>query len=197
MKKRIFVWILLGGAAAAALSFLLAGIDSEGVQNFRWALFAFGLLVAVAATAVLVFTGRRGEKRRLLPEGAEYRRKKSMMTAPELKLYRSLRSMLRPERYAVLPQAALVTLVDKVSGGGYRSELFRVADFCIADAVTFEPLLVIELNDASHLREERKLRDDKVAAICDDAGLPLLTLTLAEADDERCVRDQLKRRLRA
>ena len=84
MKKRIFVWILLGGAAAAALSFLLAGIDSEGVQNFRWALFAFGLLVAVAATAVLVFTGRRGEKRRLLPEGAAYRRKKSMMTAPVL-----------------------------------------------------------------------------------------------------------------
>lgn len=197
MKKRIFVWIL-SGRSGCGRSVLFA----RGDRQRRRAELPVGAVRVRSARRGrgdrgARFTGRRGEKRRLLPEGAEYRRKKSMMTAPELKLYRSLRSMLRPERYAVLPQAALVTLVDKVSGGGYRSELFRVADFCIADAVTFEPLLVIELNDASHLREERKLRDDKVAAICDDAGLPLLTLTLAEADDERCVRDQLKRRLRA
>lgn len=194
MKKRFFVWILLGGAVIAALSFLLGGIDDPGVQNVRWAIFAFGLICALCAAAVLAL-GFRKSKRRLLPEGAEYRKKKSLMTAPEIALYRTLTNVTDARRVTVLPQTALAGVVDKISGGGFRSELFRIVDFCIADASSFEPLLLIELNDASHEREERKLRDDKVAAICADAGIPLLTLSLAAAGDERFVRGELKRLL--
>ena len=57
MKKRPsakWIIVLAGGAAAAALSFLLAGIENEGVRGFRWALFAIGVAAAVLSAVVLV-----------------------------------------------------------------------------------------------------------------------------------------------
>ena len=188
--------MLLGGAVITALSFLLAPLDDPTAQAVRWAVFTFGVVCAAAAVLVLVLSFRRPPARKLLPEGAEYRKKRSLMSPPELRLYRTLCALTDHRRVIVLPQMALAGIVDKISGGGFRNELFRIVDFCIADSLTFEPLLVIELNDASHEREERKLRDDKVSAICDDAGLPLLTLSLAEAADERYVRGELKKRLK-
>ncbi len=176
--KRTFVILLVTGAVFTALSFLFAGIDQTAVQNIRWTMFVFGLVLTVVSAAVLIITLRRAPKVKLIPEGADYRKKRSLMSAPEITLYRTLCEILMNSRYAVFPQTALVSVIDKISGGGFRTELFRVADFCIADARTFEPLLLVELNDASHKRDERKLRDDKVNAICENAGIPVLTLSL-------------------
>lgn len=192
MMKRILIFLLIG-AAFAALSFLLAGFESDIVQGIRWAMFVFGLIVSAVCCVALVFSVRSGRKRKLLPEGAEYRRKDSLMSKPELELYRTLCGMLAPARYAVLPQIALVSVIDKIKGGGFRNELFRVADFCIADARTFAPLLLIELNDSSHNREERRLRDDKVAALCEAADLPVVTLGMN--DGASAIRSALRRYL--
>ena len=41
-------------------------------------------------------------------------------------------------------------------------------------------MLLVELNDSSHKREDRRLRDEKVAAICEDAGLPLVTFRMGD-----------------
>ena len=191
MKKTIIA--IVAGAAAAALSFLLAGIDSEIAQNIRWAMFTAGLITVFVGTVALVFVIRSGQKRKLLPDGAEYRVKSSLMSAPEISLYRVLCGMTERTKYVVLPQIALVSVIDKVKGGGFRNELFRIADFCIADGRTFEPLLLIELNDASHKREERKLRDDKVNAICEAADLPVLTIEQGEQPQK--IRSMLKKYL--
>lgn len=197
MKKTTYVWTLLIGAVIAALSFLFSGIENPTVQNLRWVMFAVGLAAAVMSFGILLVSflrGRHGgEKNSVLPAGAEYRKKTSIMTEPEIRLYRLLCAALDLSRCTVLPQAALCALVDKVRGGGYRSELFRIADFCIVDARSFEPLLVIELNDASHEREERKLRDEKVAAICADADLPLLTVPLDRSGNVRWLKSELRR----
>ena len=195
MKKRNLCILLIGGATIVALSFLLGSFENETVQLVRWAVFAFGLILAVAGTALLALACARKEKRKLLPEGAEYRAKRAVMTQPEAELYRRLNAILGA-RFTVLPQVSLSAIVDKVSGGGFRTELFRVVDFCVTDTRNYQPLLIIELNDASHGREERKLRDEKVSAICEDAGIPLLALTLDEAKDERRLRSELRRVLR-
>ncbi len=198
MKKRPsakWIIVLAGGAAAAALSFLLAGIENEGVRGFRWALFAIGVAAAVLSAVVLVVGSLKRDGRRLLPEGAEYRKKRTLMSPPERELYELLTKLLDRRAFAVLPQTALVSVIDKVSGGGYRNELFRIADFCIVDAGDFEPLVLVELNDASHLRDDRRLRDEKVAAICSDAGIPLVTFTLEQAKNAKYVRNELSRRL--
>ena len=48
------------------------------------------------------------------------------------------------------------------------------------DRITFAPLHLVELNDRSHLRADRKMRDEKVREICDKAKLPLVTFTPEE-----------------
>ena len=177
MMKKILIFLLIG-AAFAALSFLLAGFESEIVSSIRWAVFAFGIIIVIVSVIVLIIAVKSSQKPRLLPDGAEYRRKDSIMSQPEQELYRTLTETLMRTRYVVLPQIALVSVIDKVKGGGFRNELFRIADFCIADGRTFAPVLLIELNDASHKRDERKLRDDKVRAICDAADLPVVAFSL-------------------
>ncbi len=198
MKKNSPVtWIIifLGGAAVAALSFLLAGVEVEGIAGLRWTLFGIGVFVAAAAVVVCAAKSLKKDERRLLPEGAEYRKKRKLMSPPELEFYRLLSKLLDPRAFVVIPQTALVSVIDKVSGGGFRSELFRTADFCVVDASDFEPLLLVELNDASHFRDDRVLRDEKVAAICADAGLPLVAFTLEQAKNAKYVRNELARRL--
>ena len=75
----------------------------------------------------------------------------------------------------MLPQVALFSVIDKVTNASYRNELFRTCDYCFVDRDTFEPLLLVELNDRSHLRADRQDRDAKVAAICSAARIPLVT----------------------
>ncbi len=105
---------------------------------------------------------------------ARYERKGAMLSRPEYNFLLKLRE-IAPERYEVVPQVALVNVIDKKTNASYRNELFRVCDYCFVDRDTFEPLLLVELNDRSHLRADRQQRDAKVAAICADAKLPLVT----------------------
>jgi hypothetical protein len=138
-------------------------------------------------------TPRTPEEEQKVPP--EYRRKRAVQTGPERALYRLLCDILSPAHFDVYPETALVSVIDKLTQTGYRNELFRVADFCIVDQSTTEPLLLIELNDASHRRADRAERDRKVAEICAAAGMPLVTLSLAEAADEGFLRKVLKKYL--
>ena len=90
---------------------------------------------------------------------------------------------------------ALVSLVDKLNYNSYRNELFRVVDFVIASP-EFEPLVVVELNDSSHMRADRRERDRKVAEILQKASLPLVTLTPDNASDVAYVKKAVGRYLR-
>lgn len=108
---------------------------------------------------------------------ARYERKCTMLTRPEYNFLLKLRE-IAPHKYEVVPQVALVNVIDKKTNTSYRNELFRVCDYCFVDRDTFEPLLLVELNDRSHLRADRQQRDAKVAAICADARLPLVTFWL-------------------
>ncbi len=108
---------------------------------------------------------------------AKYERKGAMLTRPEYNFLLQLRQ-IEPNKYEVVPQVALVNVIDKKTNTSYRNELFRVADYCFVDRDTYEPLLLVELNDRSHLRADRQDRDAKVAAICADAKLPLVTFWL-------------------
>lgn len=118
---------------------------------------------------------------------SRYARKASILTASEYNFLQLLRQ-IEPLKYEIVPQMALVTVIDKVTNTSYRNELFRIADFCVVDRESFAPLLLIELNDSSHERADRKERDAKVNAICKAAGLPLVTFTLKDDYDFEKVR---------
>ena len=132
----------------------------------------FGMVVCVVS-AVGIFHKPR-EKVKL---NSRYERKTTLVT----------------DRYEVLPQIALVSVIDKKTNTSYRNELFRVCDYCFVDRKTFEPLLLVELNDSSHKRADRRDRDEKVNAICRDAGLPVVTFWTNEPLDFQSVRKAVKK----
>lgn len=167
--------LILLGAVSVASAIMLGG-------KMRAALLAVGVILLAAAVLLLAVGAKKA------PEPVDgrygYAAKKRLMTEPEQALYNIL---LRSGKYCVFPQVSLAAIVDKTSGGAYRNELFRTVDFVICALQGSRPLLVVELNDASHKRSERVLRDEKVRCILDRAGLPLLTLQIEDLRDERGV----------
>ena len=145
-------------------------------RNFHDDTFWIMTIVSVALMILCLFAlfYKPKEKVRL---NAKYERKTAMLTRPEYNFLLTLRQVA-PSKYEVIPQVALVSVIDKKTNNSYRNELFRVCDYCFVDCDTFEPLLLVELNDRSHLRADRQERDAKVAAICADAKLPLVTFWL-------------------
>jgi len=125
-------------------------------------------------------------------DSPKYAKKSYILSVPERNLYSLLKSILPPNRYEVFCQSALVSVIDKVTHTSYRNELFRVIDYCIVDKQTNEPLLLIELNDASHRRSEVVERDRKVAAICHNAGIAVISFTLEESQDAAFVERMLR-----
>lgn len=174
-KGRYILGCVIGAAVCAAcIGFMLP---------FGGALFVIGLIAAAAALVTLTYcavklqTNKKEEY-----TTAKYVRKKSYITPCEFDFLIMLRK-IDSSRYEVLPQCALLSVIDKVTETSYRNELFRIVDYVFVDAVTFAPLLLVELNDRSHLRADRKMRDEKVNEICSKAKLPLVTFTTAQIDD--------------
>lgn len=182
MKHRFKTFLVLFaiGAIAFALSFAKVG-------KAEWWLRLGGVLFVVLAVVALFIKEKAPEP---VNEEYLYKVKDSFMSEPERELYATL-CRICGSAYCVFPQVALASVVDKVNFGSYRNELFRVVDFVLCDKKRLRPVLVVELNDASHNRDERKRRDEKVKCILQRAGLPLLALTFEEAFDERTLRKKL------
>ena len=120
------------------------------------------------------------------PPMPNYFVKDRLMTNVELQYYRIISSYLG-DRYLVLPQVNLASVIDK-EDQGFRTELFRNVDFGVFD-YNYRPLLLIEINDNTHFRRDRQERDKKVSAICRRAKMPLVTFWVKDGiDPERIVK---------
>lgn len=102
-----------------------------------------------------------------------YEPKKRLITKNEQGFFDALREIV-PQGYHVFPQINLAAFLEKVDNSAYHNELFRNVDFLITDG-EFAPKIVVEINDNTHHKWERRQRDEKVSAICADAGIPLVT----------------------
>lgn len=103
-----------------------------------------------------------------------YELRKTLITANEQQYFTALRELV-PEGYCVFPQINLATFLEKTDDSSFHNELFRNVDFLVTDAA-FAPRIVIEINDPSHREYNRRKRDIKVLEICEEAGIPLITL---------------------
>ena len=110
------------------------------------------------------------------PDGATliYELKNEYMTKSEQSYYNAILSVL-PENLKLFPQANLSTVINKTDNSPFHNELYRNVDFLITDN-EFKPLIFIEINDQSHTEKARKERDQKVKFICEEAGIPIITL---------------------
>lgn len=169
---------------------LVTGFTVDASRGLRNLLAGAGLLIVVISGVELI--GLLVKKKQAPPpeerkEPPVYARKRAYISRNEYNLLLSLRE-IAPDKYEVIPQAALNSVIDKLTQNAYRNELFRVVDFLFVDKTTFAPLLLVELNDSSHLKADRQERDRKVKEICDRAGMPLVTFTTAESKDFLLVR---------
>ena len=175
--------ILILSAIGAVLFGLSFAFKGQVVSYLR----AGGIIIFFLGIALFFLPDKKSE-----PVKEEYRYvvKESFMTAPERELYARLQRLVGGD-FDIFPQVALASLIDKVNFGSYRNELFRIVDFALCDRFNLKPVLIIELNDASHKRDDRKLRDEKVRCIAARAGLNVLTLELDNMPDDRTLRKKI------
>ena len=107
-----------------------------------------------------------------------YKQKAFLMSRAEHEFFDILVDITK-DQYHVFPQIHLSTILDnKVVGqnwkGAFRHIDEKSVDFVICDKAYIRPLLAIELDDKTHVREDRKIRDVEVERILNEANLPLL-----------------------
>ncbi len=137
-------------------------------------------LAVTAAVIVIIITVFLIFKKR----GPDYVVKERLMSKTEYDYYKIFDAFYGDE-YLIFPQVNLAAVIDKV-GEGYRTELFRNADFGVFD-YNYRPVLLIEINDNTHLRKDRIERDKKVSEICKKAKLPLVTFWTKDGIDEQAI----------
>ena len=100
--------------------------------------------------------------------------RKTLISKSEQGFFNAVKSCV-PEGYCVFPQINLASFIDRTDDARFHNELFRNVDFLITDS-EYAPKFIIEINDQTHLNNDRKERDEKVQKICEEAGIPILKL---------------------
>ena len=90
---------------------------------------------------------------------------KEFMTESEQYFYNILKEIEKEYDVKVQPQINLASIIEKTTKHKYANELFRNIDFGIFDKNYSKLLLAIEINDSSHYRTDRIIRDKKVDKI--------------------------------
>lgn len=136
-------------------------------QNLQTAYKAGIIVLAVLlVSAIAAFIIKK------IKSAPKYTAKDALLTQTEIKYFDIIRGIIG-DNYIVYPQINLASVIEK-EGAGARTELFRNIDFGVFD-YNYKIVLLIEINDATHLRKDRKERDKKVARICKKAKIPLVT----------------------
>ena len=100
--------------------------------------------------------------------------RKTLISKSEQGFFNAIKSSV-PEGYHVFPQINLASFIERTDDARFHNELFRNVDFLITDD-KYTPKFIIEINDQTHLNNDRKERDEKVLKICEEAGIPILKL---------------------
>ena len=103
-----------------------------------------------------------------------YAPRKTLISKSEQTFYNVIKSVV-PDGYCVFPQINLASFIDRTDDARFHNELFRNIDFLVTDA-EYVPKFIIEINDQTHLYNDRKERDEKIRKICEEAGIPILKL---------------------
>lgn len=132
-----------------------------------WVILAVAVLALVIVALILA---RR-------PAG-EYR-KHRFMTDAEVRFFRALMVAIGG-KYQVFAKPRLNDIIyavdpDRSKWQSMTNKLqMKHVDFLLNDKVSLEPVCVVELDDSSHNRSERKARDNFVNAALKSAGVPIV-----------------------
>jgi len=113
-----------------------------------------------------------------------YRRKEYFFTISEKAFFNLLKSIIG-NNYLLLSKVRIADLI--YFPGNETSDFYHYfnkikakhVDFLICDNELMQPLFIIELDDVSHLREDRQERDKFVDQAFKSAGIPILHIKSA------------------
>jgi hypothetical protein len=133
--------------------------------------------VAALAAVIVVSLGGLGRKGR-----AGYRRGR-FLSANEKSFLRTL-DVAIGRNYRAFAQVRLAELAEPALSGNptlrrraLNGVMAKSVDFVICDGLSLDPVAVIEVDDRTHLRLERRERDAFVNAVFAEIGVPLLRVT--------------------
>lgn len=135
------------------------------------------LIILLIIGAIIALEILFGSKKKW---GYEYKKKNFFMTRSEHEFFDILLSLVGNE-FHIFAQVHLSTLLDhKVRGQNWLGAFSHInqqsVDFVLCDKAYVSPKLVIELDDPSHEKQERILKDDEKDRIFINANLPILRI---------------------
>lgn len=154
------------------------------------------LLILAAVVGVLGFafkiltelnvkgTAETAKKEEWLP----YSKKTWLLTRAEREFFSVLERAVIGQYY-IFPQIALdkIVMLDGKGSlkGGYRNKIdLKSVDFVLFNKQDISPALVIELDDYTHQRADRRTRDSFVDRVLNHCGIPILHVTSIPREEE-------------
>ncbi|OYP37220.1 DUF2726 domain-containing protein [Rhodopirellula sp. MGV] len=138
-------------------------------------------------------TGDRAEG---LKPGLPYRLRDKFLSPAELSFYRILVQAVG-QQFSINNKVRLWDVLYVPRQEGSRSFENKISskhiDFLLCDPTTMQPLLAVELDDASHNRKDRQERDAFVDDALAAAGLPILHVPAARTYSIAEVRNEIGR----
>jgi hypothetical protein len=158
-----------------------------------------GLLVALVVLAVLIAVVKHFLMGRADGRGDEplpYRKKDYLLSKAERAFYHVLRKAIG-DRWTIFAKVRLIDLLWLPRGTqatqAHRNRVqSKHVDFVLCEPATLTPILVIELDDRSHDREDRRDRDRFVDRALESAGLPVLHVPARDGYVVNDLADQIR-----
>ena len=130
-----------------------------------------------------------------------YLKKNSILTEAEKSFYIALKEAVS-DNYLLFPQVSLLEILSVPKGLSQKdhySFLNKIQakriDFLLCEKESARPLLAIELDDWSHSRPDRILRDNFLDQAFEGAGLPLLHTRTANQYNKEDLKNQIQKLL--
>jgi hypothetical protein len=127
-----------------------------------------------------------------------YKKGKSILTSAEMRFYFILEKAMR-ERYRVFAKIRLADIFDVQERPGtsrYNKAFYKISskhfDFVLCDRSTLDVVCVVELDDSSHERKDRRERDEFVKEVCRVSQVPLVRIKVSRHYSEVAIRDHIR-----
>ena len=168
--------------------------EERGIAVLIYVPLMLGLLLLLAVGLYLL-------QRVQGPQRLPYRPVDSLLTPAEMRFYVTLRQVVGA-RFLIMVKVRLADLVHITATGkdwwrGFAPIASKHADFVLADPQTLAPLLVVELDDSTHQRADRRDRDSKVDAVLASVNLPILHIPVRKSYDPGVLAEQIRTCVRA
>jgi len=163
-------------------------------DNVIYGLVVLGIIIVASRFMGTLFKEQTINKKK---KQYTYTSKEYLITQNENQFYNTLSNMVGAQ-YVIFPQIHLSAIVDhKVKGQNWKGAFSHInsksVDYVVCTKQDLKPVCAIELDDSTHNREDRRLRDIEVDRILEQAHLPLIHISISDSKNADAVKEYLSR----